>query len=330
MKKLAFIIAIISLTVSCKDKKNVFLPSSTGAAGEVVVVLNANLHHSVLSESIVNILSAEYPMLPQQEPWFKPHLVPEKAFTSVLKTHRNLILVRVGPEYPKPRITFQNNRWAKSQFVLIASGPDPETLTAYIRTFSERIREAIELAEIKRNTDYFETYQNRELKKKIQQTFGCTMIFPDGYKIRKATDQFIWISLETPRSSQGILVYTSPLRPGIAEPASLIQTRNEILKRYVPGSLPGTYMITSNAVAPEIRTLRQTTLPKIKLIQMRGLWEVHRDFMGGPFISQTIPDTLHSRCITLEAYVYAPRDEKRNLLRQTYSVLRTFQPGNPK
>jgi hypothetical protein len=46
--------------------------------------------------------------------------------------------------------------------------------------------------------------------------------------------------------------------------------------------------------------------------EMRGLWEVKVDFMGGPFISWTMVDEKRNRIVTAFGFVYAPKIGKRN------------------
>lgn len=325
MKKIVFILTIITLLTSCKDKKSILLPNISGVAGEVVVVLNANLHHTALRDTIQNVLTEEYPMLPQQEPWFKPLIISENAFSTLIQRHRNILLIKIGPDYSQPKLSFQTDKWAKTQCIITASAPNKEILADYISEHGARIREVIEQSEINRNIAYYHKYEEVSLRQKIEKTFGSSMNFPDGYKIRKATDNFLWISLETPKTSQGIFIYSYPFIKQKIDGYYLLQKRNEFLKLNVPGSFPNTYMVTSEAVTPEIKKVQQNVKDGLSLIQIQGLWEVHNDFMGGPFVSQTLLDTLNFRIITLEAYVYAPKENKRNLLRQAYSVLRTFK-----
>jgi hypothetical protein len=56
-------------------------------------------------------------------------------------------------------------------------------------------------------------------------------------------------------------------------------------------------------------------------IEVRGLWHVEGDFMGGPFLSYTFTDPRTNQIVTLYAYVYHPNKKKRDLLRQLESIL---------
>ena len=59
--------------------------------------------------------------------------------------------------------------------------------------------------------------------------------------------------------------------------------------------------------------------------EMRGLWEVHKDYMGGPFISHSFYSPDGKDIIVLEAFVYAPKYDKRNYLRQVESIIYSFE-----
>jgi hypothetical protein len=56
-------------------------------------------------------------------------------------------------------------------------------------------------------------------------------------------------------------------------------------------------------------------------IELRGLWDVENDFMGGPYVSYTFADNESEYIITVFGYVYNPNKDKRNLLRQVEAIL---------
>jgi hypothetical protein len=71
--------------------------------------------------------------------------------------------------------------------------------------------------------------------------------------------------------------------------------------------------------------LRWVRYNEMDFVELRGLWEMQNDFMGGPFISHSYLDIRNNRVLVIEAFVYNPRSEKRNYLRQTESILYSFQ-----
>jgi hypothetical protein len=56
--------------------------------------------------------------------------------------------------------------------------------------------------------------------------------------------------------------------------------------------------------------------------EMRGLWEVKVDFMGGPFISWSMVDEKRNRIVTAFGFVYAPKIDKRNQVRKLEGILK--------
>ena len=60
-------------------------------------------------------------------------------------------------------------------------------------------------------------------------------------------------------------------------------------------------------------------------LEMRGLWASVRDKMGGPFYSFTQLSSDSSNCITVDGFVYAPQEEKRDYLREVEAIVKSIQ-----
>jgi len=62
--------------------------------------------------------------------------------------------------------------------------------------------------------------------------------------------------------------------------------------------------------------------------EIRGLWKMVGDMMGGPFVSHARLDEKNQRVVVVEGFVYAPEKNKRNLIRQVEASLYTLRlPG---
>jgi len=59
--------------------------------------------------------------------------------------------------------------------------------------------------------------------------------------------------------------------------------------------------------------------------QIKGLWEMHDDYMGGPFFSMTVYDEARQRIVTVEGYAYAPYFGKREYIREVEAVIKTMR-----
>ena len=80
-------------------------------------------------------------------------------------------------------------------------------------------------------------------------------------------------------------------------------------------------MATERRIAPTVKTLR---VGGRTIVEMRGLWQMEGDIMGGPFVSHTIVDTLRGVTLTAEAFVYAPGEQKRNIIKRLEAALYTL------
>jgi hypothetical protein len=59
--------------------------------------------------------------------------------------------------------------------------------------------------------------------------------------------------------------------------------------------------------------------------EMRGLWRLENDFMGGPYISVAELDASNQRVVVAFGYIYAPSKDKRNLLQQVEAMIYTLK-----
>ncbi len=182
---------------------------------------------------------------------------------------------------------------------------------------------AIEQAERDRIITNSKRYEAKEAGQAVKEMTGGRAYFPMGYKVRKKTDDFIWISDDKQYTTQGVFVYKYPAssKENFTE-QNIIAHRNEFLKKYVPGMFDNTYMITNEVATPEVKFIR---FRGRQFAETRGLWEVYGDFMGGPFVSHSFYSRDGKDIIVLDGFVYAPKYDKRQYLRQVEAILYSFE-----
>jgi len=324
MRNINLLLALVvsAIFTSCSGGPQL-MPNISGKAGEVVIAINKGEWESDPGIAIRSALAIEHPFLPQSEPLFNLVNIPENAFTSIFQTHRNLIILKIIPELKESKIVIQENVWAAPQIVVTVSAPTSQEAAAVINKECDRLTNALLQAERNRNIQNAKKYEEKALRAIVTPIFGGSPLFPKGYNLRKETEDFIWISYETNKTNQGILVYRYPYKDStdfLLE--NLIIKRNDILQKNVPGELENTYMTTNMLAEPGLRWVRYN---KRDFIELRGLWEVQNDFMGGPFVDHIFLDKEKKNIIVLEAFVYAPSYDKRNYLRQVESIIYSFE-----
>ena len=95
MKKIAFAFLVLGLCLSSCKSNSSLLPSISGKAGEVLVVIEKEDWDGSLGESIRGIMADEYPYLPMTEPNYTLINAPKGNFIEMFQVHRNIIFFNI-------------------------------------------------------------------------------------------------------------------------------------------------------------------------------------------------------------------------------------------
>lgn len=319
--------ACIALAGCAHSGRKSLLPNISGKAGEVLVVIEKSDWEGPAGARLRDLLCADCPFLPQKEPLYTLVNVTPGNFTQMFQLHRNIILFNVNAGVNVPGVVFKYNKWAQPQIVITVNASSIDECIRIIDDNSHKLTLALEQMERDRVIENTRLYQERKLPPYVEDLVGGTMVFPSGYSLKKKSENFIWISYETTYVQQGIFIYKYPAEKTTDELSveALVQRRNEVLMKEVPGMREGSYMTTSTVLQPAVK---YASYHDRKFAELRGFWDVHGDFMGGPFVSHSFytPDGLNLVCV--EAYVYAPKYDKRLYLRQVESLLYSFEWKN--
>ncbi|MGM9747328.1 MAG: DUF4837 family protein [Candidatus Cryptobacteroides sp.] len=322
---LALMAAILLSFTSCKDgsAKKALLPNISGKAGEVIVVINKGDWEGATGNTVRDILAADCPFLPQREPLYTLVNVAPTAFTNIFQIHRNILIFNIDPNVSNPGTVIKSDVWAAPQCVISVNAPDSEIAAKVFEENADRIKNTIEQAERDRVIQNAKKYEERSLAPVVAEMVGGSPHFPSGYQLKKKTSDFIWIAYVTTYTNQGIFVYKYPASGNDDFTVEkLIEKRNEFLKNNVPGMFENTYMTTSPVATPSLEYIKYKGRD---FAEIRGYWEVYNDYMGGPFVSHAFYSKDGKDIIVTEAFVYAPKYDKRHYLRQVESLLYSFE-----
>ena len=321
-----FILALTlvsTLLAGCKNSGEKILPAISGKAGEVAVVCSKVQWEGEPGSTLRALLSDEVPFLPQVEPMYDLFNVPQQAFGKLFRVHRNIIIIDVDEKYKESNLASYADVWATPQLVINISAASAEKAAELISQRGQKILSILETTERNRVLGNIKAFENVELRTTVQEMFGGSPRFPNGYTVKKKADDFIWISYEPTYSIQSVLIWKYPYVDETSLSAeSLAAKRNEITKEHIPCTMEGSYMILNPDIFPGCKTI---DIGKRNVTELRGLWEAHNDFMGGPFLSHSFLSPDGSEVITLDAFVYAPRYDKRNYLRQVEAILYSYE-----
>lgn len=322
MKRFSIILCFALALVSCKGGAPL-LPSVSGKAGEVLVIMDKARWDDSLGAEARKLLASECPYLAIAEPLYTLVNVPPGNFGELFKVHRNIVIFNVNSSVDSSAVFYRRDVWAQPQCVVQINARDDSGALALLDSEGGTILSAIEQAERDRVIRNSILYEDKVPGEAVRQTFGGTMHFPSGYKLRKQTADFVWIADDKQYTKQDILVYSCPAGgEGDFEPAKIIARRNEMGRNNIPGMYDNTWMTTSEGFPPQFEYL---SYKGRRFVQTRGYWEVENDYMGGPFVSHSFYSPDGSRIIVAEAFVYSPKFDKRQYLRQVESILYSWE-----
>ncbi len=317
---------------SCSDESTVMRQNITGRPNEILVVIGEDSWDGKPGELIRNTLAQPQIGLPQEEPVFGLINVAPAAFKKIFKTTRNIIQITISSTVTTPVVLMKDNTWAFPQASVEINVKDAAQFEQVFTENSNKILTYFISAEKKRlNAMYEKTYEST-VYNLLNNEFGVTMKVPPGFVVAKRDTDFIWYKYETPDISQGIILYSIPYKSDSTFTLNYMVALNDsVLRKNVPGPVAGSYMSIEKRLD---QTYYITEHNKNYASEMRGLWRLENDFMGGPYISLAELDASNQRVIIAFGYVYAPSKDKRNFLQQVevmiYSLKLKQQDKNDK
>lgn len=325
MKQLVIFLALASL-LSCAEQSRV-LPNPSGRAGEILIVMN-DVHWEAESGKLLHsAFTQDVAGLAWSEPIFDISRLPRAAYNDMVRIARNIIEVEVGDRYSVGKVKFFKEQFSRTQAYVKIQAPDEQSLYDIIKENEMKLLSFFYSAERDRLVAYFAKNKNDEYQTKVKNTIGYDIVIPSLFNHDSFSGQgFIWLSGGNVDARTDLALYTIPCADEKHITLEyLIEKRDSIMKVNVPGPSEGAYMRTADVITP---TFTQITLNKAPVYEVRGLWETTVDFMGGPFVSYAYYDAEAKIIKVLEGFVYAPHEDKRNLLRRVEAVAYSWNPAS--
>lgn len=305
---------LLSWLTSCSDQQ--LKPSASGKTGELLIVMDSVLWNGIPGEILRDSLGNSYPGLPQHEPLFRMVHIHPTAFRNILLHHRNVLMVDTGalPQGRNYSLTFKEDHHSKPQLVMHLRARDPLWLESAMLMMAGTVTRRFTEAERTRAISGMSKLREFNISREVKSLMGISIPLTDDYLVAKKNPGYLWLRKETIHNSTGIQVCRLPYTTDSAfTVSSMLRLRDSLSAHYVPGPTEGSYMVT-DSIFPVMA--QKTTINNNYAVMIRGLWRVEGDFMGGPFLSFLILDSRKSELIFIDAFLYAPRFDKREYIKQ--------------
>jgi hypothetical protein len=323
--KLSIIVGISITFFSCEEINERVLPRCTGKSGDLLIVADSAYYNHQTGAAIQQLFSQEQIGLPQREPLFNLIQIPHRSFARIFHTTRNILMVQIKPE-SNIKLTIREEVWSETQLVVTITAPSDKIAAQTIEKNSAVLLAYFNDKELSRLQAKFKVNSNSTHAKHLNKKFGLSLSLDELYIVAKETDDFIWLRKEKSVGghpvSQGIFIYTYPyVSDSTFEISNLVAKRNAYTKKHVAGGNKRSYMSSYMEYVPG---QKEISLNGVYVNELRGLWQMKGDFMGGPYVNYSLVDEKNNRVICIDGYVYAPKFDKREFLREQEALIKTI------
>jgi hypothetical protein len=351
---MGLLLASIFLT-SCKNMGNPLVtdykPKAISKSNEIVVIADEAIWNGMVGDTFRYYFESAYPITPSPEPvfnlrYFTPRELTAEPLRKELRTYCVLADLRdtlsettrmLREDYGPVRFAkivrndsmqtgVGKDKWATDQLVIYLYGRGEKQLIGAIRDNFNNIANKVhehDTPQIRANT--YVSGRHLGLTEKIRQKFQVGLDVPGDYKealFVPGTNPMIWLRKDTRRAALNIVVQKLPYTDinQITVDNAIRLTNN--FGQNVNSDTPNSHLVVNEEDLPILENVKE--INGNYTLEIRGIWEMEQDFMGGPFIAYLIPDADKSAYIYIMNFVYAPGMEKKIFLQEMETVVNTF------
>lgn len=346
--------AIISLW-SCNDemaKNYEAKPVAMGRMNEIIAVADEYLWESAVGDTFNYYFQSAYPIMPSPEPMFdvryySPKELGHEPLRKELCTYvvladlsdseataTQMLRRDLGEERflkAKQDPTFQTSvgkdKWARGQIIVYLFANGREKLMQNIRENYSAIAKRVRLHDRAKldASIYVLKSESPGLIKKIEEKMGVSIRIPgDFVSLKEDEENFMWFKKDTKDAALNIVMqkfaYTSTDQ---LDPTSIIGLRDEYGKVHIASEVEGSYMVTNTEDLPTYDYTYEIDGRYTR--EVRGIWEMEKDFKGGPYASYIVHDKDKNELIFIDTFVYAPGKNKRDMMLQLDYIVKTLK-----
>jgi len=307
MTRLLVCLAVAVATLCSCRKATQMKPRSGGNPYEVVLLAS----DEGVKRTMDSILTADVTALPQGENMFDVSKPSQPQLTQATRYARCIVIAEKKTKDSIFSVRYERNTYAQPQLIVRIATPSAEEL----RKRGRKLTELLERFELAVCAESLRKSQNTKAARLVEQTFGWRMLVPEELSSTKRGADFLWFSDNGKLTMGNICVYS--YRATTVDPKALIDKRDSIMARNIPGETPQMHMATERRCPLAVQRHKERMV-------CRGLWQMENDAMGGPFVCYAYVDSAQGKVVVAEAFVYAPGHKKRNRLKRLEGALSTL------
>ena len=295
-----YLIAILFVLSACSGGIKT-LPSSTGILSEVIFVVDDLLWEKQVKDIAMRTFGAPIEGLLQNESSFKVVQVNHSEFKSILRTHKNIIIIAENVLNSSKK-----DKWADGQLVVqLEFKYENNKLSADLN----RVKAVFESREIKILRKSISKSSQKVQESHIKEQFSIETLIPSEYTIIKDTTTLFWATFNPKKKEEIKHLFVFSFDPkAISIQQQVLEKTDSIFVKYLLGSKKGQHVQIEDRFTP---IYFENTY--------RGLWKLKSGFMGGPFLIKTY--FINNKVVVTVGLIFAPNDRKRNYIKTLEAIL---------
>jgi hypothetical protein len=295
-----YLIVFLFVLSACSDGINT-LPSSTGILSEVIFVVEDALWENQVKDVAFRTFGVPIQGLTQDESSFRVIQVNHSEFKSILKTHKNIVII--AKNVPTSN---QQDKWANDQLVVqLEFKHEDIELTKDLN----KVKAIFEFREIRILRNSISKSSQKIQEQHIKEEFNIETLIPSEYTIIKDTVALFWATYNPEKQEEIKHLFVFSFEPKeINLQQEVLQKTDSIFAKYLLGAKQGQHVKIEDMFSP----IYYENI-------YRGLWKLNGGFMGGPFLIKTY--FIDKKVVVTVGLIFAPNDRKRNYIRTLEAIL---------
>jgi len=295
-----YLIVFLFVLSACSDGIKT-LPSSTGILSEVIFVVEDALWENQVKDVAFRTFGVPIQGLTQDESSFRVIQVNHSEFKSILKTHKNIVII--AKNVPTSN---QQDKWANDQLVVqLEFKHDDNELTKDLN----KVKAIFEFKEIRILRNSISKSSQKIQEKHIKEEFNIETLIPSEYTIIKDTVALFWATYNPEKQEEIKHLFVFSFEPkAINLQQEVLQKTDSIFTKYLLGAKQGQHVKIEDMFSP---VYSENTY--------RGLWKLNGGFMGGPFLIKTY--FIDKKVVVTVGLIFAPNERKRKYIKTFEAIL---------
>jgi len=221
------------------------------------------------------------------------------------------------------------NKWANGQMLVYLFANGKEDLSRTIRQSFPAISKRINEHDKKMlESQVYVRKIDKGLSQDVLYNYGIDLKLPQDFQVAEEVkeENLIWFRKDTEIAILNLVIqkmpYTGEKQFRKTALLDLIETFG---KTYVTSATEGSIMRTNDEDFPVFEYTDNINGMYTK--EIRGVWEMTKDFMGGPFVAYQMHNKETNELIFAYAFVYAPGKAKRDFVQQLDFLVNSIKPS---